>query len=38
VGAGAGGYAAVDMAAAEVPAFTAAASDDWATTFTARAG
>jgi putative membrane protein len=30
VGAGRGGYAAVDMAADEVPAFTAAASDGWA--------
>ncbi|SNR47368.1 PH domain-containing protein [Blastococcus mobilis] len=38
VGAGRGGYAAVDMAAAEVARFTAAASDDWAATFTARAG
>ncbi len=31
VGAGAGGYAAVDMAAADVAAFTAAASGPWAT-------
>ncbi|WP_232797171.1 PH domain-containing protein [Blastococcus atacamensis] len=30
VGAGSGGYAAVDMAAAETPAFTAAASAPWA--------
>ncbi len=32
VGAGSGGYAAVDMAAAEVPGFTAAASGPWAGT------
>jgi putative membrane protein len=38
VGAGRGGYAAVDMAAEEVGPFTAAASDAWAGTFTARAG
>ncbi|HJX43378.1 MAG TPA: PH domain-containing protein, partial [Geodermatophilus sp.] len=31
VGAGTGGYAAVDMAAADVAAFTAAASGSWAT-------
>jgi putative membrane protein len=38
VGAGRGGYAALDMAAAEVPAFTAAASSErWAGAFTARA-
>ncbi|WP_092202748.1 PH domain-containing protein [Blastococcus tunisiensis] len=37
VGAGSGGYAAVDMAADEVGAFTAAASDQWARTFSARA-
>ncbi|MGY1805124.1 PH domain-containing protein [Blastococcus sp. SYSU D00922] len=34
VGAGRGGYVAVDMAAEEVPAFTAAASDRWAEGFT----
>lgn len=33
VGAGRGGYVAVDMDAAEVPAFTAAASDRWARDF-----
>ena len=33
VGAGRGGYAAMDMATDEVAAFTAAASGDWATTF-----
>jgi putative membrane protein len=33
VGAGRGGYAAVDMAAAETPAFTRAASGAWADTF-----
>jgi putative membrane protein len=33
VGAGNGGYAAMDMAADEVPAFTAAASGPWAETF-----
>ncbi|TFV53847.1 hypothetical protein E4P43_00720 [Blastococcus sp. TF02A-35] len=32
VGAGSGGYAAVDMSAAEVPAFTTAASGPWADT------
>jgi putative membrane protein len=32
VGAGNGGYAAIDMAAADVPAFTAAASGSWAET------
>jgi putative membrane protein len=37
VGAGQGGYAAVDLAADEVAAFTAAASGSWAATFTARA-
>ncbi len=31
MGAGNGGYAAVDMAAADVAAFTAAASGPWAT-------
>ncbi len=36
VGAGTGGYAAVDMAAADVPAFTAAASGPWATAPGAR--
>jgi putative membrane protein len=36
VGAGRGGYAAVDMAADEVAAFTAAASGPWAAGFTAR--
>jgi putative membrane protein len=34
VGAGRGGYAAIDMAADEVAAFTAAASDRWAAEFT----
>ncbi|TFV56175.1 hypothetical protein E4P41_16110 [Geodermatophilus sp. DF01-2] len=39
VGAGSGGYAAVDMAAADVPGFTAAASSGtWAATLSARAG
>jgi putative membrane protein len=33
VGAGRGGYAAIDMAAAEVAAFTVAASEPWAGTF-----
>jgi putative membrane protein len=33
VGAGRGGYAAVDMAASEVPAFTVAASEPWAVGF-----
>ena len=33
VGAGRGGYAAIDMAAAEVADFTVAASEEWATTF-----
>jgi putative membrane protein len=36
VGAGRGGYAAIDMAAGDVVAFTAAASDDWAAGLTAR--
>jgi putative membrane protein len=36
VGAGRGGYAAVDMAADEVAAFTAAASDGWAAELAAR--
>jgi putative membrane protein len=36
VGAGRGGYAAIDMAAGDVAAFTAAASDGWAADFTAR--
>jgi putative membrane protein len=35
VGAGTGGYAAVDLAAADVAAFTAAASEPWAATFSA---
>jgi putative membrane protein len=35
VGAGRGGYAAVDMAAGEVADFTAAASEGWAATFSA---
>ncbi|WP_240619566.1 PH domain-containing protein [Blastococcus sp. TF02-8] len=34
VGAGTGGYAAVDMAAAEVAAFAAAASGPWASALT----
>jgi putative membrane protein len=33
VGAGRGGYAAVDLAAEDVAGFTAAASEEWATTF-----
>jgi putative membrane protein len=33
VGAGRGGYAAVDLSAADVAPFTAAASEEWATTF-----
>jgi putative membrane protein len=36
VGAGTGGYAALDMAADEVAAFTAAASDGWAAEFASR--
>jgi putative membrane protein len=36
VGAGTGGYAAIDMAADEVGAFTAAASDGWAAEFASR--
>ncbi|MGY1711896.1 PH domain-containing protein [Geodermatophilus sp. SYSU D00758] len=36
VGAGSGGYAAVDMAAGEVPGFTAAASGPWAGTLAPR--
>jgi putative membrane protein len=36
VGAGTGGYAALDMAADEVGAFTAAGSDGWAAEFAAR--
>jgi putative membrane protein len=36
VGAGRGGYAAIDMAAGEVAAFTAAASDGWAAEFARR--
>jgi putative membrane protein len=36
VGAGTGGYAALDMAADEVVAFTAAGSDGWAAEFAAR--
>ena len=35
VGAGTGGYAAIDLAAADVAPFTAAASERWASTFTA---
>jgi putative membrane protein len=35
VGAGRGGYAAIDLAAADVGPFTAAASEPWAETFTA---
>jgi putative membrane protein len=38
VGAGRGGYAAVDMAADEVAAFTVAASEPWATGFSRRKG
>jgi putative membrane protein len=38
VGAGNGGYAALDMAAEEIAAFTAAASGSWATTFSRPAG
>ena len=38
VGAGTGGYTAVDMAAEEVAAFTAAASEQWAATFSSRSG
>ena len=38
VGAGRGGYASVDMAAAEVAAFTVAASEPWARTFSRPAG
>jgi putative membrane protein len=38
VGAGRGGYAAVDLAAEEVAGFTAAASEPWAATFSARVG
>jgi putative membrane protein len=37
VGAGSGGYQAVDMADDEVAAFTAAASGGWAVTFAAPA-
>jgi putative membrane protein len=36
VGAGSGGYTAVDLAADEVAAFTAAASDGWAAELAAR--
>jgi putative membrane protein len=36
VGAGTGGYAALDMAADEVGPFTAAASDGWAAEFRSR--
>ena len=36
VGAGTGGYGALDMAAGEVAAFTAAASDGWAAEFASR--
>jgi putative membrane protein len=36
VGAGTGGYAAVDLAAAEVASFTAAASEPWAAEFASR--
>jgi putative membrane protein len=36
VGAGTGGYAAVDLAAAEVASFTAAASEPWAAEFAHR--
>jgi putative membrane protein len=38
VGAGTGGYAALDMAADDVPAFTAAASGSWAEGFSRRTG
>jgi putative membrane protein len=38
VGAGRGGYAATDLAAADVPSFTAAASGPWAEAFTRPAG
>jgi putative membrane protein len=38
VGAGRGGYSALDLAAEEVAGFTAAASEPWAATFTARTG
>ncbi|MCW2741251.1 MAG: rane-flanked domain protein [Blastococcus sp.] len=38
VGAGRGGYAAIDMAADEVPAFTSAASEPWAAGFSRRTG
>ena len=38
VGAGTGGYAAIDLAAADVAPFTAAASEPWAATLTPLSG